>query len=324
MVRNDGKRDGGVRDQLEDEIDALFTLPLTAFTSARNTLAVRLKKAGRGNDAERVKLLGKPSISAWTVNQLYWDHRDAFDELIATGKRLRPAQTRSGGKNAGMRDSLDARREALNHLSDLATELLTDAGHNASPETMRRIVTTLEAISAHALLPDGPTPGRLTQEVDPPSFESLASLMSRSIAETEKPAPFKPPQKSAPAATSSRQRATTTGDVRRIEEFRQAKIAAAKTALQDAKKELTDARTRVQSLEASQKKANTEVKDAEKRKRQAESLLEKATAAYDDAAEDAQRIDADVRQATNAVQDAKERVEEATERLDSLLKGSSR
>lgn len=325
MVRNGGKRDGGARDKLEDEIDALFTLPLSEFTSVRNTLAARLKKEGRANDADRVKLLGKPSISAWTVNQLYWDHRDAFDELIATGKRLRPAQaSRSGAKNAGMRDSLDARREALNHLSDLATELLTDSGHNASPETMRRIVTTLEAISAHALLPGGPTPGRLTQDVDPPSFESLASLMSRSIAETEKPPPVKPAQKSAPAATSARQRATTTGEVRRIEEFRQAKIAAAKTALQDAKKELADARTRVQSLETSQKKANAEVKEAEKRKRQAESLLEKATAAYDDAAEDAQRIDAEVRQATNAVEDAKGSVEEATDRLESLLKGSSR
>jgi hypothetical protein len=323
MVRNGGKRDGGARDKLEDEIDALFTLPLTEFTSVRNTLAARLKKEGRANDADRVKLLGKPSISAWTVNQLYWDHRDAFDELIATGKRLRPA-SRSGAKNAGMRDSLDARREALNHLSDLATELLTDAGHNATPDTMRRIITTLEAISAHALLPNGPTPGRLTQDVDPPSFESLASLMSRSIADTEKPAPVKPAQKSAPAATSTRPRATTTGEVRRIEEFRQAKIAAAKTALQDAKKELADARARVQTLEMSQKKANAEVKEAEKRKRQAESLLERATEAYDDAAEDAQRIDADVRQATNAVEDAKGSVEEATDRLESLLKGSSR
>jgi hypothetical protein len=315
-----------MKEKLEHEIDALFTLPLAEFTSARNTLAARLKKEGRANDADRVKLLGKPSISAWTVNQLYWDHRDAFDELIATGRRLRPAQaSRSGAKNAGMRDSLDARREALIHLSDLATELLTDAGHSATPDTLRRVVTTLEAISAYALLPDGPAPGRLTQDVDPPSFESLASLMSggRAMAETRKPEPVKPAQKSATAApTSSRQRASTAGEVRRIEEFRQAKIAAAKTALQDAKKELTDARNKIQSLETSQKRANAEVKEAEKRKRQAESLMEKATAAYDDAAQRAQRIDNDVRQAMNAVEDAKEKVEEATDRLASLLRGA--
>src|SRR4030095_9021422 len=112
MVRNISK--------LEDEIDALFTLPLAEFTGARNTLAARLKKEGRPNDADRVKLLAKPSISAWTVNQLYWDHRKAFDQLLATGNRLRPAQKlRLAGKAGGMRDSLDARREALVNLSEL-------------------------------------------------------------------------------------------------------------------------------------------------------------------------------------------------------------
>ena len=50
--------------KLDDEIDALFRLPLAEFTSARNALASRLKKDGRANDAERVKLLTNPSISA--------------------------------------------------------------------------------------------------------------------------------------------------------------------------------------------------------------------------------------------------------------------
>src|ERR1043165_6415356 len=98
-----------VKRKLDDEIDGLFRLPLAEFTGARNALAVRLKKEGRPNDAERVKLLGKPSISAWTVNQLYWNHCKAFDQLMATGKRLRPAEKlRLAGKVAGMRDSLDA------------------------------------------------------------------------------------------------------------------------------------------------------------------------------------------------------------------------
>jgi predicted metal-dependent hydrolase len=323
MVRNGGKEN----DRLEHEIDALFTLPLAEFTGARNMLAARLKKEGRANDAERVKLLSKPSISAWTVNQLFWDHRDAFDELIASGKRLRPAQTsRPGGKAAGMRDSLDARREALIHLSELATEVLTGAGHNPTPDTMRRIVTTLEAITAYALLPDGPTAGRLTGDVDPPSFESLASLMSRSRSAEEKDVrePPAPPRKSVAAGTSARQRVSTPGEVRRIEEFRQAKIASAKARLQEAKKSLADARTRVQTLETSQKKTNAELKEAEKRKRQAESLLEQATAAYDDAAERAESLDADVREAANAIEDAKRRVEEETQNLELLLRGSPR
>ena len=166
-----------MRTQFEHDVDELFRLPLAEFTAARNTLATQLKKSGRGNEADFVKGLGKPSISAWAVNQLYWNHRDAFDQLIETGERIRQAQTsRLGRKVADMRGALDARREALSTLSDLATELLRDAGHNPTHDTIRRITTTLEGMSAYASLPDGPRPGRLTQDVDPPGFESLGSF----------------------------------------------------------------------------------------------------------------------------------------------------
>src|SRR5919205_3126863 len=201
-----------MKSKLEDDIDALFRLPLAEFTSARNALAARLKKEGRRNDADRVKLLAKPSVSAWAVNQLYWDHREAFDQLMASGKRLRPAQKlRLAGKVASVRDSLDARREALVNLSDLAAELLRDAGSNPSPDTLRRVTTTLEALSAHALQSDGPTPGRLTQDLDPPSFDSLASLMSGAAATEEIDEPIAPARK-------------RDANVRRLEETRQGKI----------------------------------------------------------------------------------------------------
>ena len=298
-----------MKSKLEDDIDALFRLPLAEFTGERNTLAARLKKEGRRDDADRVKLLAKPSVSAWAVNQLYWDHREAFDELMASGKRLRPAQKlRLAGKVQGMRDSLDARREALVHLSDLATELLRDAGSNPSLDTLRRVTTTLEALSAHALHADGPTPGRLTQDLDPPSFDSLASLMSGAAATEEIDEPITPARKS------------TGANVRRLEEARRAKIADAKVTLQDAKKSLSEARARVQSLESTQKKANAEVKEAEKYRREAEQILEKATAASNDAARRAKSIATEVDEATKTVEVAKRAIEQATKELESLLR----
>ena len=300
-----------MKNNLDDEIDALFQMPLAEFTSSRNTLAARLKKEGRSNDAERVKLLAKPSISAWTVNQLYWNHRKAFDQLMATGKRLRPApKLRLAGKATGMRDSLDARRDALVHLSELATELLHEAGSNPSPDTLRRVTTTLEAMSAYALLPDGPTPGRLIQDPDPPSFGSLASLMSNaSVIEDDEP---EPPRKS-----------STTANVKRLEEVRRAKIADAKVSLQDAKRSLTDARARAQSLEATQKKAQAEVKEAEKHRREAEALLEKATAASEAATRRARGVAEELQEVAKTVDDAKRAVATATKELESLLRGSS-
>src|SRR5262252_5215787 len=136
------------KNKIEDETDELFKLPLTEFTVARNALAARLKKAGNRDEAERVKALAKPTLSAWAVNQLYWTYADAFKELIAAGKRF--------GKSGDMRELLNARREAISVLTRHAAELLRNAGHNPTPDIIRRITTTLEALSAYSSRADAP------------------------------------------------------------------------------------------------------------------------------------------------------------------------
>lgn len=320
MMKNSGKQDMiGARKEakgkLEDDLDALFQLPLAEFTAARNTLATRLKQGGRGNDANLVKLLAKPPISAWAVNQLYWNHRDAFDHLIATGERFR--QARLARKGADMRAALDARREALSNLSDLATALLRDAGHNPAPDTLRRITTTLEAMSAYASLPDGPRPGRLTHDVDPPGFESLASSMPNAEVTklTEQPARITSSQRFTRASTSTRGKAESDTDTRQLEETRKATIAAAKVALQEAKSLLREARARAQSLEAAQKKAHAEAKEAEKHRREAEERLEKARAASEDADRRVRSVAMEVEEAATAVEDAERNVENLHDQL---------
>ena len=291
------------RTKLDDDLDALFRLPLTEFTGARNTLAAQLKLGGRRDESEFVKGLAKPSISAWAVNQLYWDHRGAFDRLLTTGERFRQAQTsRLSRKVADMRDALDARRDALSQLSDLATAVLQNAGHNPSPDTIRRITTTLEAMSAYASVPNGPRPGRLTHDVDPPGFESLASYV---------------PSDGVKEPASTRQRAEPAKDTR--EDTRKAKIAAAKATLQEAKSLLTEARARAQSLEALQKKANAEAREAEKQSREAEERFEKARAASKDAAQRARNIANEVEEAVKRLEDIKRSVERASKKLEELF-----
>jgi len=303
-----------MKSKLDDEIDALFTLSLAEFTSARNTLAARLKKEGRSNEADRVKLLAKPPVSAWAVNQLYWSYRDEFEQLMATGKRFHTAQaSRSAAKVANMRDSLEARRQSLVELSELAAELLQDAGHNASQDTLHRITTTLEALSAYALLPDGPTPGRLTQDVDPPSFELLASLISGGATTTGMPARTK----SATTASPARQKSNDAAEARQI---RQSKIAEAKVLLQEAKKALANARARTQSTEAALKKATADAKETEKYKRAAEERLKRASAVSEAAALRAQSATEEAGEAAQALEDAKRAVDASTKELESLLK----
>jgi hypothetical protein len=323
--RNGEPRGSETKVELEDDVDALFRLPLAEFTAARNTLAARLKKSGRGADAVLVKALVKPPISAWAVNQLYWNHREEFDRLIASGEHFHKAQTsRLASKVAEMRGALDVRREALAHLSDLATSLLRDAGHNPSLDTIRRITSTLEAMSVFASRSDAPRPGRLTNDVDPPGFESLASLSpAASMTErTKEPGRVTQSQESGRGATSTRRKAESPADVRQFEETRQARIAAAKASLQEAKRLLTDARTRAQTLGAAQKKANAEAKDAEKHRSEAEQRFEKAKAASEDATRRARSIAAEVKEAAKAVEDAKDTVETASKELEKLFRES--
>jgi DNA repair exonuclease SbcCD ATPase subunit len=350
MIRPKQKRKSGSREMddegiaieksgnLEEDMDSLFKLPLAEFTGARNELAARLKREGRADDSSLVKKLPKPSISAWAVNQLHWNHREAFDRLLATGQRFRQSQTgHTAARMVDLRGSLDARREALSQLSDLATELLREAGHNPTPDTIHRITTTLEALSAHATLSGGPTPGRLTEDVDPPSFASLASLIpgTDTTKRNEEPTTVTASQKSGSAATKTRQ-ATPTGDVQKVsedEEPRRAKIAAAKASLQEARRSLTEAQRRAQRSEAAQKKAHAEAKkaaseasqadaetrQAEKRLRDAEQRFNKASAASQDAAHRAERISTETKEAAQGVEDAERAVEKVSKELELLL-----
>lgn len=307
----------------DDPIDALFQLPLTEFIGARKELAARLKKNGYTDEAQYVKALAKPPISAWTVNQLFWIHRDEFDELISTGQRFRKAQ--ASGKMVNMREALDARRAVLAQLSDFATEILTDAGHNTSLDALRRITTTLEALSSLISFSGDTTPGRLTHDIDPPGFGSFGAFTPSAV--TIKPAPkgggSAPTVRESARAISARKSAAVTkdkADANRDHETRQAKINSAKASLQNAKKDLAAAQAQKKSLEAAQKRADAAAKEAEKQKFHAEERFKKATAAVAEAEERADSITTELKEATKALEDAKRAVENATRNLEASFR----
>jgi len=167
------------------EIDALFQLPLAEFTAARNALAKRLKNEGRTLDAERVKTLVKPPASAWAVNQLYWHDPKAIDRLLTLGERIRKAQT-GQLKNADLRALLDEKKQMTATLLAKASAILEEAGQAASESSMRRVSTTLESLAAWGNMEGVPRAGRLTADLDPPGFDTLAALMGGKDIEARK------------------------------------------------------------------------------------------------------------------------------------------
>jgi hypothetical protein len=279
-ARGKGAGGRGEGNQAQDPLKALYQIPLSEFTPARNALVTRLKKTGRRDEANQVKALIKPSIPAWTVNQLFWQHRLRFDELMAIGERFRTAQAAHfHGQSADVRGPLEERREALSSLARQAAVILRAAGLNATPDAIRRITSTLEALSAMGSSPDGPRAGTLIDDVDPPGFETLASLVPRVDDEDDPaggpsrvlafrhhpPAPATAPRKKVPAG-------------RRVEATRAAAVAAARAAVKDAQRAVGAARRAAGKAELALKLVVLQAKDAAEESARAVADAERALA----------------------------------------------
>jgi hypothetical protein len=301
--------------------DDLFRLPLSEFTTARNALAAKLKKGGDAEESERIKALPKPPVSAWVANQLYWKHRNAFNRLLAAGDEFRKAQAAQlAGKSADLRGPLDARRETLGELTKLAGEILREAGHPASPEMMRRIMTTLEAVATYGDHPGGPPLGRLTADVDPPGFEALAALVptgthAHSAAAKGQTAPRVIPFNQPKPQRTARKAADVREDSRRAEQERREQQHEARKALREAERALTEARRDAERARAEMKEAAARAKRAEKDQASLEARLEKLSAAAEAARQAARQVAGRAEEAAQAVDDAERAVAAAREQL---------
>jgi len=295
---------------IDAEIDALFQLPLGEFTSARNALAAHLKKAGRTEDAERVKGIQKPPASAWTVNQLYWRYPQEIDALLAVGERFRKAQAAQlAGKTADLRNLLNERREALSALLARAASILQDAGHAVSPDATRRIGTTLESLAAWGRTDGSPQAGRLTDDLDPPGFEALAALVPRSGGGKDATEPSRLLQfRKEERARSSRQKKTVEDEA--------ALRARAREAVDAAERTLREARREAERAEAVLKKAAARAKAVQKDKEEIEKRYEKLQEEAQAASKEARRVAEQAEEAAQAVTDAERELERARGALE--------
>jgi valyl-tRNA synthetase len=110
------------------------------------------------------------------VNQLFWQDREIFDELLAAGERLR----------AGDLAATSAHRDAMVKLRARAEVLLAAAGHASTEAMLRRIMTDLSALAAAGSFDPDP-PGALSGDREPPVC--LAALEAAPPADTHKRAP---------------------------------------------------------------------------------------------------------------------------------------
>jgi len=259
--------------QAENEIAALFQLPPDGFVAARNALAASLKKDGHAEASARVKALPKPPVAVWAINQLHWKRAAILDRLIAAGDRFRHVQTaRLTGGGADLRESFDERRDALAGAVSAVVEILRAGGHPPTPDLLRRVTTTLEALATLGTTAFAPPRGRLIAELAPQGFEALSALIPRHAgtpAPDERGAvvPFGPPgTRGAGAAPPS------AAQKKRHEQA--VRVAAAK-ALREAERELAKAQTALKQAQGAMKAAAARAKAATRAKAAVE--REKAT-----------------------------------------------
>jgi hypothetical protein len=271
---------------LGGEIESLFQLSLAEFTDARNALAKRLKSEGRTLEAEHVKALAKPPAPAWAVNQLYWQDSKAIDRLLGLGERVRKAQT-GQARNADLRALIEEKKHVTNALLKKASAILEESGHAASPNVMRRVSATLEALAAWGDVAGVPKAGLLEADLDPPGFDTLAALMGEKKPDAQKVLLFRAPKPvEDPAATSAR-----------LQE-----------AVQAAEKALRQARRDAERAESALTKANARAAALEKQKKEIE-------ARYAEAREATQLASSEARKTAQAVADAERSLAKAKSQL---------
>jgi DNA repair exonuclease SbcCD ATPase subunit len=262
---------------LDDRIDQLYQLPLDEFTAARNALA---KEAGER--AAEVKKLEKPNLAAWTVNQLYWRERKAYDEVIKAAERMRAVYKQMlAGKTADVRGAEEIHQEALKDAKQAARRILEEGGHHNPDTVMMPVAETLDA------LPGEEPPGRLTKPLRRMGFNVLEGVPISAKAGPIKPKAEKKPEP-AKEQTAKERKASET-EARELAMVRE-RLRFVEAAEREAEASRERATRAVERAERTHERIERELKDAADALKSA--LKEQAAAqkALDKAAEDRDRL----------------------------------
>jgi hypothetical protein len=179
---------------LESELDELYALEPSEFVPERDRLARELRDKGRREEAEQIKSLRKPTVSAATINQLARRERREVDLLLDAGHRLRDAQQRllAGEDPGSLDEARRIEREALGKLRRAARTILAESGRE-SGTTLDRIMATLQAAAISDEGRELLALGRLTGDLEATGFDLLAP-MAKGAPKRKRPAPRPKPK----------------------------------------------------------------------------------------------------------------------------------
>jgi hypothetical protein len=256
------------------KIDDLYAADPGEFVERRDRLARSLRDDGDREAADEVKKLRKPSVAAWTVNQLARREKMRLRGLFTAGERLRAAHedVLAGGPHEALEQARDDERRALNELASAARSLLEDAGHPPTEAVLDRVRDTLHAAVVDEGLGERVRAGRLEKEERATGF-GFTSLPG-TTAQPRKP--------KAKQATGRRQEAKDDAAAKRRERAEEAareKRLQAEEGVRAARAELAEAEKAVKRAARDLDRAEREVETRRTAVERAEAALRRARSA---------------------------------------------
>jgi hypothetical protein len=272
----------------ERDLERLYGLPLSDFTRARDATARRLRRAGERDAADAATALRKPSLSAWTVNQLVRHERTALDEVLAAGDAVRKAMEKADRE--ALSRAAEREEEALREAVGRARGLLEDAGERSTEATLARVSQTLRAAANDPDARREVLCGMLVRDIEPAGLGTFAAAM--------------------PAAPSTRRRQRSKTPAARRSPARPASSDA--RALHDARER---ARRELESCEREEHDAQTALEAARRDEAHARQAAEEAEEAAHAAGRRAREARTQHEAAKSSAAEARRRLEEAERAL---------
>jgi hypothetical protein len=275
----------------ESDTYALYALPLSEFTSARNEFAKQARARGDSDEAERIGRLQKPTLPAWALNMLPRLREAELRELLRAGKQAEAAQAEAlagTGDAVQLQEASEQLRGEARSLAGEAAEILVKGGHAAREENLLRIARALETCAVTAEGRQRLLRGEFVEEPEATGFDLFAQIAAVPARERSKSAAKR-------ASRQTRQPAR--------QEQADARRAAQKT--------LEDARTDLRHRRGERALAEVETRAAER----------EAHAKQRDAEQAWELVERNRKHAARALEaelEARQRLDEAKERLRNL------
>ncbi len=247
-------------DDLPPGADALYGLPLEDFVAERAAVAKRLRAEGDREGATRVAALRKPSVTAWTINQLVRSRTKDIAAFAQAADDLRGAQAallEGRGAAADLRSAREAERGAVGRLIEVARGLFP-GGREPGDATLERIGATLHAAAADEAVRDEVLSGRLLRERESSGFGDLDVELAATLPQR----PARTPKRGAKDHASARRREEAAAR-EASERERRKRRAALEAALDQAVAERERAEEALASARAEEERRRAALEDAD-------------------------------------------------------------